>query len=145
MTSHRRTALEALKFHPSASHVSPDYRDGWNRAIDTVLAAANQASALPLPAEREATILEATQEIRDLGQNLIENDWALTGERLIQHALKIERALLTADAALPIPTAVTIAPRGMSFDSDGRLQRNESGSICTVIAAAAPLLVQPEV
>lgn len=29
--------LEAQKFHPSASHVPPDYRDGYNRALDVVI------------------------------------------------------------------------------------------------------------
>jgi hypothetical protein len=30
--------LMALKFHPSASHIRPDYRDGWNAAIDAAAA-----------------------------------------------------------------------------------------------------------
>jgi hypothetical protein len=29
-------ATRELKFHPSASHISPDYRDGWNHAIEQV-------------------------------------------------------------------------------------------------------------
>lgn len=29
--------LESQKFHPSASHVPPDYRDGFNHALQTVI------------------------------------------------------------------------------------------------------------
>jgi hypothetical protein len=29
--------LESQKFHPDASHVSPDYRDGYNHALQTVI------------------------------------------------------------------------------------------------------------
>lgn len=29
--------LERQKFHPSASHVAPDYRDGYNRALQVVI------------------------------------------------------------------------------------------------------------
>jgi hypothetical protein len=50
----------------------------------------------PVTDERQSAILESTQFIRDYGRELIENDWSLTGERLIHHALLIERALLAA-------------------------------------------------
>lgn len=36
--------LKALKFHKSASHVSPDYRDAWNHAIDAGIAAVDHTA-----------------------------------------------------------------------------------------------------
>ena len=35
--------LAAMKFHPQASHVNPDYRDGFNHAIDQVIKTIAQA------------------------------------------------------------------------------------------------------
>jgi hypothetical protein len=44
---------EFARFHPQASHVSPDFRDGWNRCYDAALAT---PQALPTPqAERSDT------------------------------------------------------------------------------------------
>lgn len=40
-----RAGREPYKFHPQASHVSPDYRDGWNAAIDAVARSAQPAPA----------------------------------------------------------------------------------------------------
>ncbi len=31
-------ALQSMKFHPSASHVSPDYRDWFNATVDQAIA-----------------------------------------------------------------------------------------------------------
>ena len=37
-----RKALEALKFHKSASHIPPDYRDGFNQGVDAAIEAIEQ-------------------------------------------------------------------------------------------------------
>ncbi len=58
--------------------------------IDTAL-----ASLQPVPRQvSDERILESTQEIRNIGRDLIENDWPVTGDKLIRHALEIESALL---------------------------------------------------
>jgi len=38
MTEQYKSGNEFLPFHPQASHVSPDYRDGWNACWQAAIA-----------------------------------------------------------------------------------------------------------
>jgi hypothetical protein len=53
---------EWLPYHPSASHIEPAYRDGWNRAYKMALALSADASAHPLYTEGEMKTAENIRE-----------------------------------------------------------------------------------
>lgn len=43
--------LESMKFHPQASHISPNYRDWWNKTCDDKLA---ELASRPTPTVKQS-------------------------------------------------------------------------------------------
>lgn len=74
-----RAGREPYKYHPQASHVSPDYRDGWNAALDAVA-----KYAAPQPPQAQSDSIPA-QELPSAWEQAIHewfNEMKVDGEPL---------------------------------------------------------------
>lgn len=65
---------EFAPFHPSASHIRPDYRDGWNACYAAAIAYAEARAAHAVAVERERAEQDAKR-YRWLRDEMTAGDW----------------------------------------------------------------------
>ena len=75
---------EYLPYHPQASHVNPDYRDGWNACYEAALAQPEQPAPtwVPLMASDWINILNTASAINAHSDEVVKHAVKLTEARL---------------------------------------------------------------